>query len=290
MKCKLTVTSTVGFVKMCEIVKNVLSTATFEVCVSDQSFIRLRSLDPTQVCMIMVTYPVTVTPHTTGSFRFSVDIQKLYKALKTCDHHGLLELALTDENLKVRCTSEARFLEVNCRLTVTDGADDSIQTSDLRWQHVVCMSVEDLKTRTMSAKDFKCQCVRFALYPDIFEVALLENSDVIVREQWRVSRLSTTRADGAYAYEIGKPCARVWDHGHRRPVACGLYPDNIVNCVLRSMSKTTLEIRLGAVDGGDDPPLALIHSLGQSVGEHESVIRFFLASVREDDDDDSMET
>jgi len=282
----VTVASTTGFIKMCETVQNILTTATFQVRrTNDKTYrLELQSLDPTHICVIMVSYPITMQTDT-GSFNFNVNVKKLYKALRNCDATGILELLFTEDVLQVKCTTESKMICVNCNLNADVDIEEHVP-KELHWKYVLCMPVENLKQRVASAKDFDSNRVAFNVYKDKFEVTLKNETGIVCRECWRSSNMNPTHNARTTTYHIGKPSSGKWIQSEKALLTL-TFQEEMLNRILKSMSKTNnIEIRMGSISGEEEPPLAIIRSFGQGVGADAAVVKFLVAPWKTDTDDD----
>jgi hypothetical protein len=216
-----------------------------------------------------------VKPESKGNFEFSVNVKKLYKALKHCEG-GVLVLEFTDEILRIRCTTDSNAISVNWELKDDTCIPEHIP-KEFKWKYILCMNVDKLKKRVSSAKDFDCNQIAFRIYSDKFEIALMTNSRVICKESWRSSQMNSSGMGEYTTYQIGGSVSGAWSTG--KPLLQLVFQEDMINRILKSMSGVTIEMRMGSITkGGFEPPLAIIRSLGLGLGKDAAVIKFFVAA------------
>lgn len=281
---------------MIDTISNVLQMVSFEVHKQDDLSrpcqLMLRSLDPTHVCFIWVSYPVQVSPRPTDTFVFKLNVRLFQKALKKCPLDGVLELILTDEHLEVKSSSSASVYSALCELThIGDDEDDCVlTTAGLSWKHWISMPVDNIKQHSTSAKDFDCNCISLLVYNNRFEIALKKNGKAMSRLNWRTSKMIAKGCNKRQTYQIDTKSGDTgWNIAASKLLLQLDFQEDLFNRIFKSMAKTNVELRLGRVVEGQNPPLAIIHSIGQGVGSDAAVVKFFLAPQVDLDDHMSEE-
>ena len=283
---------------MIETVANVLKHGAFNIVPPDTTgsavhHLMLRSLDPSHTCYIWVTYPVHVAPAADKPLNFKVNVKLLQKALKMCGEDGVLELGLTEEHLEVRCTTAGKRLSTLCDLLpVGDAAMGP--TKSQTWRYWLCMPVDDLKSFVGRTRDLECTRVGLRLYPDEMHIVLMNGHEVKSTVRHRTSNMQMVESGKSVSYQIGADQSTgSWDERPRsKPLLELTYNEDMINRILKSMSKVSVELRIGRSEGEEEPPLAIIHTIGQGIGADAAVVKFLLAPQApgdDDEDDDHMD-